>query len=159
MKVTQMVHTTLLKVLIFSAAILLGATGCVATGEGLLGGLGRDCRIAHEVRTAQKGVDFASGQVWKTCSGYELTFQPDGNLVVYNPGRVPVWKSDTSGQSATKLSLQPDGNLVIYARDRAIWSSNTPGNPGARLSVQGDGNVVLYNVYGTPIWQTATSGR
>jgi hypothetical protein len=154
-----MIHTKLLKAVMISAGVLLGATGCVATGEGLLGGLGRDCRTAHEVRTAQKGVDFAPGMVWKTCSGYEMAFQPDGNLVVYNPGRTPVWKSDTSARGATKLSLQPDGNLVIYASDRAIWSTNTPGNPGARLAVQSDGNVVLYNVYGTAIWQTATGGR
>jgi hypothetical protein len=158
-KVIPMIDTRLLKALMVSTGILLGTTGCVATGEGLLGGLGHDCRNVHEVRTAQRGVDFAPGQVWKTCSGYESVFQSDGNLVVYNPGRVPVWNSGTSGRGATRLSLQPDGNLVIYALDRAIWSSNTPGNPGARLAMQGDGNVVLYNVYGTAVWQTATSGK
>lgn len=148
-----------LKALAVSSGVLLGLSGCVATGDGLLGGWGRDCRASHEVRTAQNGVEFAPGQVWKTCSGYELTFQPDGNLVVYNPGRVPVWKSDTSGRGATKLSLQPDGNLVVYTIDRAIWSTNTPGNPGGRLAIQSDGNVVLYNVYGNVVWQTATSSR
>lgn len=139
--------------------VLLTLQGCTATGEALLGSLGKDCRRQHEVKTASSSLDFAPGAGWKVCSGYELHFQVDGNLVVYNAKHVAVWNSATAGKGASNLSLQPDGNLVIYASGRPLWYSGTQGNPGATLRVQEDGNVVIYSVYGAPLWQTATAGR
>jgi hypothetical protein len=140
-------------------AALLGLQGCVATGDALRSALGKDCLRQHEVKTSSKSVDFAPGMGWKTCSGYELHFQADGNLALYNSKHVAVWNSATAGKGATSLSLQPDGNLVIYANGRPLWNSGTQGNPGATLRVQEDGNVVIYSVYGAPLWQTATVGR
>jgi hypothetical protein len=48
---------------------------------------------------------------------YFVTFQGDGNLVVYSSGTM----------------------------EKPVWASNTSGNPGARCEMQGDGNLVIYN--------------
>lgn len=140
-------------------AIVMTLAGCAATSSVINDKLSSGCKRSHELKTSSATVDFAVGQRWRTCSGYLLTFQPDGNLVVYNLNGVAVWNSMTGGKGATRLSLQPDGNLVIYAGTRALWASGTSGNPGAVFSVQADGNVVLYSVYGKPLWQTGTTGR
>lgn len=65
-------------------------------------------------------------------SNCRLTFQKDGNLVLYS-GNNPEWSSATHG-SGNNLSmfLQNDGNLVIYKGDapdstQAIWSSHGQG--------------------------------
>lgn len=151
--------TLKLSLKVSALALVTTLAGCNATTSAINDKLSSGCNRSHELKTASTSVDFGVGQRWKTCSGYLLAFQPDGNLVVYNPNGVAVWNSMTGGKGATRLSLQPDGNLVIYAGTRALWASGTQGNPGAMFSVQADGNVVLYSVYGKPLWQTGTTGR
>lgn len=65
--------------------------------------------------------------------GPKLTFQSDGNLVLYD-GSKAIWSSGTSGRGE-KLDLQTDGNVVVYgctgqggvgcSPAHAIWSSGT----------------------------------
>jgi hypothetical protein len=61
-----------------------------------------------------------------------MTFQPDGNLVVYasqrnsSGQRTPLWASGTDRRPGTQVVLQNDGNLVMRDRNRnVIWSSGS----------------------------------
>ncbi|MDP9912417.1 YD repeat-containing protein [Variovorax boronicumulans] len=90
---------------------------------------------------------------------YQLVFQDDGNLVIYDrqQNRLPVWSSETSGSGGDRFIFQTDGNLVIYAGSQPIWNSNTFDQTAQRLIMQPDGNLVLYSAQWTAIWETGTS--
>lgn len=78
---------------------------------------------------------------------YQLIYQADGNLVVYEllPTKKALWATGTKGASPGKVVMQTDGNLVVYKSDgAAAWSSKTNGNAGAVLSMQDDNNLVVY---------------
>jgi len=76
---------------------------------------------------------------------YRLVMQRDGNLVLYDRRRHPLWASNTEGQRVEKCIMQRDGNLVLYLRNgQPVWASNTAGKPGSYLLVQNDGNMVIY---------------
>jgi hypothetical protein len=91
---------------------------------------------------------------------FTLTYQTDGNLVLYQSGVGAIWNSQTSGTSCGSTEMQADGNLVVYdASTVARWNSQTMGHAGAFLEVQSDGNVVVYSPSLTPLWSTGTSGR
>lgn len=82
-----------------------------------------------------------------------LTFQTDGNLVLYGPGQTVLWASNTGPKTGvSKLTMQSDGNLVIYGNNgQALWSSGTQGNAGAFLTVQG-GQAAITGPQGQVIW-------
>lgn len=78
---------------------------------------------------------------------YQLIYQTDGNLVVYEllPTKKAVWAAGTMGANPGKVTMQADGNLVVSRADGAVaWSSKTGGNTGAVLSLQNDNNLVVY---------------
>jgi hypothetical protein len=85
-----------------------------------------------------------ANQVWSAnatfCLGRSLrynerlTFQADGNLVLYD-GAKAVWASSTAGRGKT-LALQADGNMVIYAGSKALWNSHTNGTGSSSYIVQ-----------------------
>lgn len=63
-----------------------------------------------------------------------LTFQNDGNLVIYTARTQPLWSSNTWGiynsTNQNTLVMQNDGNLVLYQGGvnflgRAIWATGT----------------------------------
>lgn len=57
-----------------------------------------------------------------------ITMQRDGNLVVYKPGGVPIWASQTGGvgKGPFRLVLQQDRNLVIYdGTGTPTWASKS----------------------------------
>jgi hypothetical protein len=60
-----------------------------------------------------------------------LILQGDGNLVIYDKNRAPLWDSGTWQPERNEkfiLNMQNDGNLVIYNHyNQPIWSSNTCG--------------------------------
>jgi hypothetical protein len=90
---------------------------------------------------------------------YTLTYQDDGNLVLYSPN-MPIWDSKTWGRPAGVCIMQYDGNLVIYGPNGDyIWDTNTPHSPDSfsRLIVQDDGNVVIYLPDGAPDWASNTA--
>ncbi len=111
---------------------------------------------------AQNGKDenFSRSKQWTTCNKYNLVFQNDGNLVLYNPNSNPIWATGTEGRAA-RMSVQADGNVVLYDfSNQPIWATNTTGNPGAFLSLQTDGNLVVYTRNRKPIFATGTdSGK
>ena len=57
---------------------------------------------------------------------------PDGNLVVYDADRKPVWASNTVPHEGSRLVVQDDGNVVIYDTGNVpLWATNTPQMPDA----------------------------
>ncbi|PNG99453.1 Mannose-specific lectin [Tetrabaena socialis] len=57
---------------------------------------------------------------------FVLTYQPDGNLVMY-PTTVMYLNTPNQNQTPGRALLQADGNLVLYnASGLAYWSSKTP---------------------------------
>ena len=109
------------------------------------------------VKPSTKSVSFKRGQTWRAC-GYRLSFQHDGNLVMYGP-QGPLWATGSHKMDAQKLYVQSDGNVVLYSGSgKALWASNTSGNPGAFLAIQTDGNLVVYNKVGRPLYATKTNG-
>jgi len=70
---------------------------------------------------------------------YHLEYQADGNLVLYAPGDVPYWASNTPGASVGYTVMQDDGNFVVYdGTATPIWASGTWGNAG-RSTVRAPG--------------------
>jgi hypothetical protein len=89
----------------------------------------------------------APGQMMFSETGkYFLTYQTDGNLVVYfTATKKAVWSSNTAGKPAYRAVMQSDGNFVVYsAPQSAAWSSATMGKPATFLRIQDDGNLVVY---------------
>ena len=85
---------------------------------------------------------------------YRLTYQTDGNLVLYDVlAGVALWQTFTSGTSPGQAILQPDGNFVVYdAAGAAHWNSGTGGHPDAYMVVQNDGNLVIFSILDLPLW-------
>jgi hypothetical protein len=86
---------------------------------------------------------------------YHLSWQGDGNLVLYGPPG-PIWASNTSGAS---LSFQGDGNLVIRnASGQAVWASDTAnaekadGKGGRKLILTPLGKLAITNQDHKVIW-------
>ncbi|MGX5654284.1 hypothetical protein ACWKWC_05865 [Geodermatophilus nigrescens] len=104
----------------------------------------------------QPGRSLAAGQRLVSPNGrYTLEVQPDGNVVVYAPGRRALWHTRTWLNPGVRLTFQPDANLVLYSSSgRPLWHSDTWGNAGGHLVLQDDGNLVLYTAGGAPVWFT-----
>lgn len=97
-------------------------------------------------------------------NGYFLTFQKDGNLVLYKGEGTsnPLWSAKANGRGGVLVKMQDDGNLVLYdTYIHAIWSSNTfrKGVAPFRLIMQPDGNAVVYDGNSRPTWSTGTAGK
>ncbi|KAI9193002.1 uncharacterized protein BJ171DRAFT_21290 [Polychytrium aggregatum] len=60
---------------------------------------------------------------------YTATLQNDGNLVVFDSAKKPLWVSHTDGRPVTALTMQNDGNLVIYNGTNLVWATNTTADP------------------------------
>lgn len=88
---------------------------------------------------------------------YNLTFQADGNLVLYSNDRRILWSPNTYNKGCRFAKMQQDGNFVIYDNyANAKWASNTAGNPGAYLELQDGGNLCLFRADGHLLWSTKT---
>ena len=96
--------------------------------------------------------------VTSTDRRFALTYQTDGNLVLYGPGGAPRWSTQLF-HSPGYAEMQTDGNFVVYASDGTPrWASHTAGARGARLVVHSDGNVVIYTSTNVVAWATGTGG-
>jgi hypothetical protein len=92
-------------------------------------------------------------------SGYfQLIFQEDGNLVMYDIFGNAHWNTGTQGKGASRAIMQTDGNLVLYkANNDVVWAANRDISnfrfvQNARLTIQEDGNLVMYEPNNTVIW-------
>ena len=108
------------------------------------------------------GQEMRPGQsVYCSNRHYFMTYQTDGNFVVYRSrDNFALWSTKTYGQPAGRLTMQEDGNLVVYKPDgSAIWASvKNWGNPcrGQYLIMQDDGNAVVYDNRGNAVWASGT---
>lgn len=93
-----------------------------------------------------------------TNAAYQLIYQSDGNLVLYNAFGEALWQSATSGKGVGYVVMQSDGNLVIYnGSAQAVWQSGTGGSGSSNdLAIQTDGNAVIYTSAGKAVWQSGT---
>lgn len=90
---------------------------------------------------------------WSGNKQYYLTFQNDGNLVIYSRGNRSLWNSKTAGKGI-KAFFQDDGNFVVYGQGNAVvFSTNTSNRRADRLTMQDDGNLVIYSAT-NPIWSS-----
>ena len=96
--------------------------------------------------------------ITSTDGRFMLSFQNDGNLVLYSVGGggLALWAASTSGPG--EAIMQGDGNFVVYEPDgrTAKWASGS-GGPNSWLIVQNDGNLVIYNAAGKAVWATGTN--
>ena len=97
--------------------------------------------------------------IWSKNGISTLTYQNDGNLVLYRNGKA-VWATGTEEKNAGKAIMQSDGNFVIYtSSDKPIWSSNTycDNNENAEIILQDDRNLVIYTTGGKAVWSSGTN--
>ena len=113
----------------------------------------RNSRLALSARQLLPG-----GALFSNGGQYRLTYQTDGNLVLYDDlARTALWQTFTRGTSPGQAYLQGDGNFVVYdGVGIAHWNSGTGGHPNAYIVVQTDGNVVIRDSNNQPIWSRLT---
>ncbi|MBU1221507.1 pre-peptidase C-terminal domain-containing protein [Myxococcota bacterium] len=132
----------------FSSGTCSGVVSVVRTGNVCVPASDNLCPneslLVNQYRTSANGA-------------YRLTYQGDGNLVLYRLSDwYPMW-STGSNSSPAQVIMQDDGNLVVYRSPWAAqWSSNTwlGGGSGHYLVVQNDGVVNMYNPAGAVVWST-----
>ena len=78
-------------------------------------------RAGHAVDPAGRQPAAPGQQISSPDGRYRLTFQTDGNLVIYRADGVPVWWTGTVGISPNAAKMQTDGNFVVY--DTANYSA------------------------------------
>ncbi len=97
--------------------------------------------------TLRPGQSLAPGEWLMSADGsHGLTYQTDGDLVVYGPRDRAIWASGTAGQRVGRFAMGFDGNagVVVPPDDAVLFQTGTFCGPEARLVVQNDGNVVVY---------------
>jgi hypothetical protein len=102
------------------------------------------------------GEELGIGQSRTSVNGkYTVTFQNDGNLVMYEQSGSPVWASNTAGSGATRAVMQEDGNFVVYKQDGSpAWATNTFAK-GGRLIV-GNSRALVVVADGNVVWSSGT---
>jgi hypothetical protein len=75
---------------------------------------------------------------------FRLSFQSDGNLILYKGDDV-IWNTETTGNEGASFRFQTDGNAIIYKDERLLWSNNQDGNPNSFLLVRNDGDFIQYD--------------
>ncbi len=116
------------------------------------GGGGGDSLEPNQVLYPGEAITSGDGRFY-------LTYQGDGNLVLYRSDGAALWHTQTNGTSAGRTVMQSDGNLVIYnGSGSPVWASGTAGYGESSLVLQNDGNLVIYTSAGAPVWASGTSG-
>jgi hypothetical protein len=94
------------------------------------------------------------GSILSDNGQFRLTYQSDGNLVLYDVSSgLGLWSTGTAGTQPGRVPMQGDGNFVVYdAAGVALWASGTSGNPNAYLQVHDDGRLVIYRPDGLALW-------
>ncbi|MDP4207459.1 MAG: hypothetical protein Q8928_01465 [Bacteroidota bacterium] len=77
---------------------------------------------------------------------YRLSYQGDGNLVVYDKSNKPLWNSQTNGKTPNKLVFQGDGNLVLYGANNDVhWAAYCHNKGGKSLRLNNEGSLSVWN--------------
>ena len=59
----------------------------------------------------------------KQGEGHRLSYQRDGNVVIYGPNNAVVWAANKQGAPG-RLVMQDDGNFVNYdEKNNPLWAS------------------------------------
>jgi len=102
-------------------------------------------------------------KIFSPNSRYELIYQTDGNLVVYDhqENGKPIWAAASNVPNPGKAEMQYDGNFCIYnSTGNCLQASGTYGKIGAFMQMQDDGNLVIYvgnPVASNALWASKTS--
>jgi len=92
---------------------------------------------------------YAGELIYSKSKMFYLTYQQDGNLVMYRTGGKALWSTSTHGKGGHYLSMQSDGNLVIYKENGGVvWAltyEDYSRKSGAKLYLQDDSNLVMYS--------------
>jgi hypothetical protein len=88
---------------------------------------------------------------------FRLSFQSDGNLVLYTTAGDALWSTGTNNTNASHFDVQPNGEAIMYGTDGGYrWRSYTYDQRG-QMRLTSDGNLVIYNNAGNQIvWETRT---
>lgn len=93
-----------------------------------------------------------------SCKKFELVFQKDNNLVLYErqytggtcSGRTALWATRTNGKADT-LRMHSGGNLALYdSNNDEVWSTNT-NEHGSYVKVE-DGFVTVNSATNQRMW-------
>ncbi|EJK46356.1 hypothetical protein THAOC_34979 [Thalassiosira oceanica] len=115
----------------------------------VLAGTTEGCPLKPNPNPFQGTLNPEDSGIWSPNGQYQLRYQDDGNLVLYQRDQLPnrpIWASGTDGLGTGVARMQDDGNLVVYdARDppNALWSSETRGHYGAQLELNNNGSLVI----------------
>ncbi|HEX6686021.1 MAG TPA: hypothetical protein VF062_24805 [Candidatus Limnocylindrales bacterium] len=98
--------------------------------------------------------EFLPGERHTNCRGDVLTFQDDGNFVVYNRDGAPIWAAGSNHTPAGKAVFQgeTDGNLVVYKADGAPNWCSCVASPRGTLRFR-EGGATVFNG-ANPVWTT-----
>jgi hypothetical protein len=116
-------------------------------------------------KSIMPGQQLTPGRGVRSPDGHSLVLQQDGNLVLFDSKRVPIWSTNTKGYEPVQLIMKTDGNLVLYSTIGQVWASNTSGNPGAFFALHDGGYIAIHrsgsqpDTSPNPLWASATSGR
>jgi len=86
---------------------------------------------------------------------YALIMQNDGNLVMYGPGSLLVWTSQTAAAGGHHATMMAGGDLVVFdANQNLVWHSGTQWAGASHLTVGDDGNLaVVRNSDSQVVWE------
>lgn len=116
--------------------ILWYSQGALTAGAELLNNgfmYSDDGRFKLAVQGGNLVLTFGSQVLWTrgNGTGAAVIMQgEDGNLVLYDAARHPLWASNTAGNPGANLSMTNDGNLIIFSATggRVLWQSGTGGH-------------------------------
>ena len=83
MKFSQLLNSSALITLIESVSTITVSSTHSASAE--------RCRESFKLSPVEHTLEFERGKNWQTCSGFNLAFQQDGNLVLYNRRGRAIW--------------------------------------------------------------------
>jgi hypothetical protein len=89
---------------------------------------------------------------------YMLTYQSDGNIVVYQGSTVVwagnCWSTCNNWGAAGVARMQGDGNFIVFnSSGDMVWMSATVSS-GAFLALRDDGQIAIYATNGNRLWSS-----
>jgi hypothetical protein len=99
------------------------------------------------------------GDILESSNGeYHLTYQTDGNLVIYQNGNA-LWATgtNTTDNDAGHCDFRKGNFVMLNSSGNQVWSTGLTGScagnsAGNYLAMQDDGNLVLFKSPGVPLW-------
>ncbi len=90
---------------------------------------------------------------------YKLSYQSDGDLVVYDKSNTPIWSTKTAGNTPDKLVFQSNGILVLYGATKTLlWTSKSTSKGVKSLQLSDQGNLSIWDEKKV-IWESASGAK